>query len=85
MEDQEMPRDRSSATLLLSVSILRTRRLLRSAGVFGLLVATAALAGYASGRLGLDVRGFGLLTFAQSAWFVWVGVGLWMDDRTVSR
>ena len=31
------------------------------------------LAGFFAGHLRVDVHGFGIVTFAQSAWLLWVG------------
>jgi len=43
---------------------------------FGLLVSAGVLLGFLSGRVGLDVHGFGLIMFSEAAWLVWIGVAL---------
>lgn len=67
----------ASAILLWGVAMLRARPAMKAPGVTGLVVAVLVLAGYGSGHLGLDVHGFGIITFVQSAWMLWVGVILW--------
>jgi hypothetical protein len=56
-----------------SVSILKISRLARVIGVFGCVVGIVSLAAFFSGHLRLDVHGFGLFIFAQSAWVAAVG------------
>lgn len=62
------------AILLWSAAMLRTGRLSRAAGVFGVLVGAGLLLVLLSGHLRLDVHGFGAVVLAQSAWLVWVGI-----------
>ena len=64
----------SIGVLLFSVTILRGGRASRAAGVFGAVVSVAILLSFFAGHLTLDVHGFGAVTFAQSAWLIWVGV-----------
>ena len=64
----------SLATLLWSAAILRGRRLSRGAGIVGMIVGAAILIGFLSGLVGLDVHGVGIMTGAQSVWYVWIGV-----------
>jgi hypothetical protein len=69
----------SIALLLFGVAILRGGRapggrLPPAAGVAGLLIGSLVLAGLLAGHLRLDVHGFGLVTFAQGAWLLWMGV-----------
>jgi hypothetical protein len=66
----------SVAIALWSVEILRTHRLRRGTGVFGLVVAVVALAALLSGHLRLDVHGFGAVVLAQGVWLVVVGLEL---------
>jgi hypothetical protein len=66
----------SVAIALWSLEILRTRRLRRGTGVFGIAVALAALAALLSGHLRLDVHGFGAVVLAQGVWLVLVGLEL---------
>lgn len=70
----------SAAILLWSAAIVKDRRLARSAGIAGILVGAALLLGVLSGYLRLNVHGFGVVTLAQSAWLIWVGVLLCRGD-----
>jgi hypothetical protein len=38
-----------------------------------------------AGHLTLDVHGFGVITFAQSAWLISIGVLLCVDRRGIAR
>ncbi len=60
--------------LCWSIAIVLGRKMTTAAGVVGALVGAAVLALFLAGHLRLDVHGFGIAIFAQSAWFVWVGV-----------
>jgi hypothetical protein len=64
------------AILLWSVAIWRSGppRMPRAAGVFGAIVGVGVLIGLLSGHLRLDVHGFAVVTVAQSAWLIWLGV-----------
>ena len=66
------------AILLWSVAIWRSgpppRRVPRAVGVSGAIVGAAVLIGILSGHLRLDVHGFAIVTVAQSAWLIWLGV-----------
>jgi len=64
----------SIGIVLFSAAILRTGRVARATGVVGALVGALILLVFFAGRLTLDVHGFGIVTFAQSAWLVWVGI-----------
>ena len=64
------------AVALWSLAIFRTGRTHRSVGALGLSFALGALLALWSGRLELDVRGFGLFVIAQSAWLLLVAVAL---------
>jgi hypothetical protein len=64
----------SVGILLFSAAILRTRKLAPAVGAFGLLVSVAILVLFFVGHLTLDVHGFGIVTFAQGAWLIWIGV-----------
>ena len=64
----------STAILLWSASILRTRALASGAGVYGLVMASVAVLAVGSGHVRLDVHGFGLIVLAQALWFIVVGV-----------
>jgi len=69
----------SVAILLYSASILKTGRIARGAGAFGLLAAVSVLALFFVGHLSLDVHGFGVVTFVQSAWLTTIGILLCRD------
>ena len=60
--------------LLFSVAIVKTDRLSRAAAAFGALVSVIILVLFFVGHLTLDVHGFGIVTFAQSAWLIWIGI-----------
>jgi hypothetical protein len=66
------------AILLWSAAIWRSGptlpRMPRAAGVFGAIVGAGVLIGVLSGQLRLDVHGFAIVTLAQSAWLLWLGV-----------
>lgn len=62
------------AILLFAAAILRDGRLSRAAGVAGAVVSAAILLLFLVGHLRLDVHGYGIVVFAQSAWLIWVGI-----------
>ena len=64
----------SVGIILFSAAILRSGRLSRVAAVFGAVVSLLILVLFFVGHLKLDVHGFGVVTFAQSAWLIWVGI-----------
>lgn len=66
----------SAAVLLWSLEILARRTFPFWMGVAGAVISTLTLLAYLSGHVRLDVHGFGMLVFAQSAWFIAAGVGL---------
>ncbi len=67
--------------LCWSVAILYSRRMAPVVGVVGVVLAGAILIVFLAGHLRLDVHGFGIAVFAQSAWFVWTGVLLCLKPR----
>jgi hypothetical protein len=71
----------SVAILLWSAAILRSRRMARSAGIVGVFIGACVLLAFWAGHLRLDVHGFGIVTFAQSGWLIWVGVLLCRNER----
>jgi len=75
----------SAAILLWSVAILRSGRLARAAGIFGIVVGAGILLTVLSGHLRLGVHGFGIVVLAQGAWLIWVGGLLCRDDETQPR
>lgn len=64
----------SVAIVLWSVAILRSGRLQRAAGIAGAVVGGLVLIAFLTRQVRLDIHGFGLITFAQSAWLIWIGV-----------
>ncbi len=60
--------------LCWSIAILTGRRMTPVAGVVGVIVGGAILTLLLAGHLTLDVHGFGIATFAQSGWFIWLGI-----------
>ncbi len=65
------------AILLWSAAIIRSGRMSVASGWAGAVVGLTVLAGFFSGHLQLDVHGFGLITFLESGWMIWLGVQLW--------
>ncbi|HYW13497.1 MAG TPA: hypothetical protein VE871_16165, partial [Longimicrobium sp.] len=66
----------SVAIGLWSVEIVRTRSMRRAAGILGCAVAAGTLLLLFSGRLTLDVHGFGAVVLAQAVWSILVGAEL---------
>jgi len=66
----------SVAIGLWSIAILRTRMMRRVWGWYGCAIAALALVALLSGRLRLDVHGFGAVVLLQAVWLVMVGVEL---------
>jgi hypothetical protein len=64
----------SCAVVCWSAALFRGGRLARAAAVVGAAVGPLSLLAFFAGRLRLDVHGFGLFVFAQSAWVVLAGV-----------
>lgn len=67
----------SAAIVLWSAAITRGRVIARWLGVYGLVAGPLTILALVSGRLRLDVHGFGLVVLVQSVWFVAAGVCLW--------
>jgi hypothetical protein len=63
----------SVAVILWSFSLLKSGRFARIIGVVGCVVGLISLAAFFGGHLRLNVHGFGLFMFAQSAWAILVG------------
>jgi hypothetical protein len=63
----------SVAILLFSAGIWRSGRLGRAAAVAGAVIGTGLLVAFFFGGLRLDAHGFGIVTFAQSLWLIWLG------------
>jgi hypothetical protein len=66
----------SVAIGLWSIEILRTGLLRRGTGLLGCTLAAATLLALLSGRLRLDVHGFGAVVLGQAVWLVMVGLEL---------
>ena len=64
----------AAAILLWSASLLRLRGASRGAGIFGLVTGAGILIALLSGRLTLNVHGFGAVMLAESVWLTWMGV-----------
>ena len=64
----------SLGILLFSAAILRAGAAWRAAGSAGAMLSGFILVLFFAGHVGVDVHGFGIVTFAQSAWLIWVGV-----------
>jgi len=75
----------SVAILLWAVAILKSGRMSRATGVAGAVVGAGVLLAFLSGRLRLDVHGFGIVTFAQSAWMAWLGALLFGEGGAGDR
>lgn len=73
-----------ASILCWSAAILSSRRMPRPTGIAGSVVGTVILLVFLAGHLRLDVHGFGIVTFAQSAWFVWLGVLLCLKPKPES-
>lgn len=64
----------SVAIFLWSVSIWRNKTLARGLGIYGCVFSCLAIAAVASGRLPMDVHGFGAIVLAQAIWFISAGM-----------
>lgn len=64
----------SVAIALWAIGMLRERHLSRAAAIAGVVIGALIVLAQLSGHLVLDVHGFGVVTFAQSAWIIWIGV-----------
>jgi len=73
----------SLAILLWSLSILRRNALSRGVGIYGCAIGPLIIIGVLSGRMRLDVHGFGAVVLAQAIWLVTVAAQLWRgrDDK----
>ena len=65
------------AFLLWSWAVLAGGELPRGLGVYGIVLGLLHVAGIASGRLRLDIHGFGLVVLGQGVWLVWAAAALW--------
>lgn len=67
----------SLAIILWSISMLKNRALARGLAIYGCVIGAVAVLAVASGRLGMDVHGFGAVVLGQAIWFVTTGSLLW--------
>jgi len=73
----------SIAIIFWSISILRNRAFARGLGIYGCVVGAVAVTAVVSGRLGMDVHGFGAVALGQAIWFVTAGVLLWRQPSSL--
>lgn len=73
------------AILLWSIRMWRARMLSPALGIYGMVAAGAICTAMCSGRLALDVHGFGLVTLLETIWFVIAGVLLARSEASQSR
>lgn len=67
----------SLAVALWSILLLRPATRARGAAIFGFVITAVTILAVASGKLSLDVHGFGAVVLGQAIWFVAVGLRLW--------
>lgn len=67
----------SIAIALWSVAIVRSRKLPRAAGIYGVTIAPIIFVVVASGHVRLDVHGFGAVVLLQGIWFIATGAALY--------
>jgi hypothetical protein len=67
----------SIAIALWSVVIVRSGRLPRAAGIYGLVIAPIIFVAVAPGHVHLDVHGFGAVVLVQAIWSIAVGAALY--------
>jgi hypothetical protein len=65
------------ALLLWSISIVRSRLLPVSLGIYGCILGPITILGVFSGHLKMNVHGMGMLVLAQAIWYISAGVMLW--------
>ena len=71
------------AIALWSVVILMTRRFSTGLGIYGVILGLGLVTALFSGKLSLDVHGFGLVTFTTAIWFIIAGVILMRSKEEV--
>ena len=67
----------SLAVALWSILLLRPATLARGVAIFGFVVTAVTVLAVGSGKLSLDVHGFGAVVLGQSIWFIAVALRLW--------
>ena len=71
----------SIAIALWSIPIVRTRRLPRAIGIYGLVMAPVVFVVVGSGHIRLDVHGFGAVVLLQAIWSIAAGTALYRTSR----
>jgi len=71
----------SIAIIFWSISVIRNRVLARGVGIYGCLFSALAVIVVFSGRVAMDVHGFGAVVLGQAIWFVTVGATLCQSKR----
>jgi hypothetical protein len=69
------------AIALWSIPIVRTRRLPRAIGIYGLVMAPVVFVVVGSGHIRLDVHGFGAVVLLQAIWSIAAGTALYRTSR----
>lgn len=67
------------AIALWSMAMLKSGRMGKPVAWAGIAVGSLIAVFFVLGHLRLDVHGFGIITVAQSAWLIWVGILLLKD------
>ena len=62
------------AMLIWSAAMFRSAGFSRGLAIYGTLLGAACVAGVVSGRLGLDIHGFGAVVLGQGIWYIWVAM-----------
>ena len=70
------------AFILWSAAMLSGHELSRALAAYGVVLGAAMLLGVASGRLTLDIHGFGAVVLGQGVWMAWVATLLWRATET---
>jgi len=66
----------SAAIFLWSIAIIRGRKLPRSVGIYGIVIAPVTVLAVGSGHVALDVHGFGAVVLLQAIWLISAGASL---------
>jgi hypothetical protein len=71
------------AIVFWSVSMLKNKSMSRGLGIYGCLFSAIAIIVIASGRVPMDVHGFGAIVLGQAIWFVGAAVSLSRDSTAI--
>ena len=75
----------STAIVLWSLLIVKSRALSAAIGIYGLLLGPAVIIAMVIGGLKLDVQiNSGRVAFSQAVWFIVVGILLWQSKNVAS-